>query len=508
MEKKYVLAIDQSTQGTKAILFDATGNLVCRTDLAHRQIVNDRGWVSHDLNEIYNNTIQVVKNLVEKSGINKEEIACLGISNQRETSAAWDKESGKPLSAAIVWQCSRAEDICERIKNNVVVNASREQGVPGGVAEIIRQKTGMHLSPYFPASKFAWLQENVEEVKEARKNKTLCFGTIDTYLLYRLTGCKVYATDYSNASRTQLFNIHTLEWDNEICTWFGIDMSSLPKVYDSSYTYGETDFEGYFDTPMPICGVIGDSQGALFGQGCIEKGMVKATYGTGSSVMMNVGEHAISSDRGLVTSLAWGLDGKVNYVLEGNINYTGAVITWLKNDMNLISSPGETQELALQANANDTTYLVPAFSGLGAPYWNANARAMIYGMSRTTGKKEIVKAALESIAYQITDIIEMMKDEDGVGVEVKELCVDGGPTGNSYLMKFQSDILETTVTLPRCEESSALGAGFMAGLAYGVYTKEVIFEKIERTHYMPSMDHDEREKKYSGWKMAVSKVLV
>lgn len=506
MEKKYVLAIDQSTQGTKAILFDVAGNLVCRTDLAHQQIINDKGWVSHDLDEIYANTIQVVKNLIQKSGVNKEEISCLGISNQRETSAAWDRETGKPLAMAIVWQCSRAEDICERVKNNVVVDASREQGEHGGVAEIIRQKTGMHLSPYFPASKFAWLQENVEAVKAAKKNKTLCLGTIDTYLLYRLTGGKVYATDYSNASRTQLFNIHALEWDNEICTWFGIDAASLPEVCDSNYTYGETDFEGYFDTPIPICGVIGDSQGALFGQGCIEKGMVKATYGTGSSVMMNVGEKAISSDRGLVTSLAWGLDGKVSYVLEGNINYTGAVITWLKDDMKLIASPGETQELALQANSNDTTYLVPAFSGLGAPYWNANARAMIYGMSRTTGKNEIVKAALESIAYQITDIIEMMKVEDGI--EVKELCVDGGPTGNSYLMKFQSDILETNVSLPRCEESSALGAGFMAGLAHGIYTKEVIFEKVQRTHYEPSMEHDVREKKYAGWKAAISKVLV
>lgn len=505
MEKKYVLAIDQSTQGTKAILFDRTGNLVCRTDLAHKQIINDKGWVSHDLEEIYANTIQVVKNLIEKAGIQKEEIACLGISNQRETSAAWDSESGRPLAHAIVWQCSRAEDICERVKNNVIIDAGREQSEQGGVAEIIRQKTGMHLSPYFPASKFAWLQENVDEVREARKNKTLRLGTIDTYLVYRLTDMKVYATDYSNASRTQLFNIHTLTWDEEICTWFGIDASALPKVCDSSFHYGDTDFEGYFSEPIPICGVIGDSQGALFGQGCIEKGMVKATYGTGSSVMMNVGEKVLTSDRGLVTSLAWGLGGKVSYVLEGNINYTGAVITWLKDDVKLISSPGETQALAEAANVNDTTYLVPAFSGLGAPYWNANARAMIYGMSRTTGKNEIVRAALDSIVYQITDIIEMMKAEDGI--EVSELCVDGGPTGNSYLMKFQSDILETTVSLPRCEESSALGAGFMAGLAHGIYTKEVIFEKVERKHYTPTMDHQQRERKYDGWKQAISKVL-
>lgn len=506
MEKKYVLAIDQSTQGTKGILFDTEGNLTCRTDLPHQQIINEKGWVSHDLNEIYHNTIQVVKNLVEKAGIQKEEIACLGISNQRETSASWSRESGEPLAPAIVWQCSRAEEICERIKTNVMIDPAREQTVNGGVAEIIRLKSGMNLSPYFPASKFAWLQENVEAVKKAKKDDDLCLGTIDTWLLFKLTKGEVYATDYSNASRTQLFNIHELKWDEEICSWFGIDAKKLPKVCDSSYEYGMTDFEGYFQTPIPICGIVGDSQGALFGQGCVEKGMVKATYGTGSSVMMNVGETPIQSELGLVTSLAWGMNGKVNYVLEGNINYTGAVITWLKNDMGLISSPGETQEMAVEANRNDTTYLVPAFSGLGAPYWQPNAKAMMYGMSRTTGKKEIVKAALESIAYQITDIVEMMKAEDGI--EVKELCVDGGPTKNQYLMKFQSDILGTTVTLPKCEESSALGAGLMAGLQTGMYTMDTVTARTNRNQYIPSMIHAERETKYLGWKKAVSKVLV
>ena len=506
MEKKYVLAIDQSTQGTKGLRFDKESTLVCRTDLAHEQIINEKGWVSHDLSEIYRNTIQVAKNVIEKAGIQKEEVACLGISNQRETSASWSKSTGEPLAPAIVWQCSRAEDICERIKNNVMIDSAREQNVSGGVAEIIRLKSGMNLSPYFPASKFAWLQENVEAVKQAKKNDDLCLGTIDTWLLYKLTKGAVYATDYSNASRTQLFNISELKWDEEICSWFGIDIKKLPEVCDSNHTYGMTDFEGYFPEPIPICGVIGDSQGALFGQGCTEKGMVKSTYGTGSSVMMNVGEKIIRSDRGLVTSLAWGLNGKVSYVLEGNINYTGAVITWLKNDMGLISSPGETEEMAAEANKNDTTYLVPAFSGLGAPYWQPNAKAMMYGMSRTTGKKEIVKAALESIAYQITDIVEMMKAEDGIFV--KELCVDGGPTGNQYLMKFQSDILGTTVTLPRCEESSALGAGLMAGLTNGMYTMDTVVARKNRNQYVPTMSHDEREKRYLGWKDAVRKVLV
>ena len=420
MEKKYVLAVDQSTQGTKAILFDVNGDLVCRTDLPHRQLINEKGWVSHDLSEIYSDTIQVVKNLVEKAGIQKEEIACLGISNQRETSAAWSRSTGEPLAPAIVWQCSRASEICERIKTNVMIDPDREQKKNGGVAEIIRQKTGMHLSPYFPAAKFAWLQENVEEVKQAKRDNDLCLGTIDTWLLFKLTKGEVYATDYSNASRTQLFNIHNLKWDKEICTWFGINAEQLPKVCDSSREYGMTDFEGYFQTPIPICGVIGDSQGALFGQGCIEKGMVKATYGTGSSVMMNAGTEPIMSDLGLVTSLAWGLNGK--------------------------------------------------------------------------------------ITYQITDIVEMMKAEDGM--TVKELCVDGGPTRNQYLMKFQSDILGTTVSLPRCEESSAFGAGLMAGLSCGLYKMESIFEVKNRNQFIPSMNAVEREQKYSGWKNAVEKVLV
>ncbi|MDS0525813.1 glycerol kinase GlpK [Clostridium sp. SHJSY1] len=492
MRKKYVLSIDQSTQGTKALLFDKNGDIVCRADLPHKQYINEKGWVSHDLEEIYKNTILVVKNLIEKAGIKKEQIACLGISNQRETSAAWDRETGEPLAKAIVWQCSRAENICEKVKEM-------------GVSEKVLEKTGMPLSPYFPAAKYAWLQENVESIKRKREEGSLCFGTIDTWLLYKLTKGKVYATDYSNASRTQLYNIHDLEWDAEICNWFNIDKTALPEVKDSSHHYGDTGFEGLFDTPIPICSIIGDSQGALFGQACIEAGMVKATYGTGSSVMMNIGEKAIQSRFGLVTSLAWGLDGKVYYVLEGNINYTGAVITWLKNEIDLIKSAGETQELAYEANKNDKTYLVPAFSGLGAPYWKSDATAMITGMSRTTGRKEIVKAALESIAYQITDVVKSMESDKEI--KVKELCVDGAPTANQYLMKFQCDILNTTVKLPRCEESSAQGAGYMAGICNGFYEKEKLFVETKRNKFVPSISKEEREEKYMGWKIVVEKVI-
>ena len=497
MNKKYVLAIDQSTQGTKAILFNHCGELVCRSDLLHRQYISEKGWVSHDLNEIYDNTVQVVKNVIEKEHICKNEIACIGISNQRETSAAWNRKNGEPLAPAVVWQCARAESVCDRIRQNTVAGHNN-------VAEMIRQKTGMKLSPYFPAAKYAWLQENVEAVRQARKACELCFGTIDTWLLYRLTKGTVYATDYSNASRTQLFNIHTLEWDKEICTWFDIDIRTLPQVCDSSYLYGSTDLEGWFEEPVPICGVIGDSQGALFGQGCVKKGMVKATYGTGSSVMMYAGEAPVQSDLGLVTSLAWGINKKVGYVLEGNIHYTGAVVTWLKDDMQLISSAQETEGLAKQANQKDTAYLVPAFSGLGAPYWKPDAKAVLCGMSRTTGKREIVKAALESIAYQITDVAEMMKVENGGVLEA--LCVDGGPTGNAYLMQFQSDMLGIPVRLPVCEESSALGAALLAGMAHGIYQEASLFSDDVCRRYEPKMEKAERENRYLGWKNAVGMI--
>lgn len=501
MSRKYVLAIDQSTQGTKAILFDRQQKLICRSDLAHKQYVNEKGWVSHDLNEIYANTVQAVKNLMEKAKISENEIACIGISNQRETSAAWNRLTGKPLANAIVWQCARAEGICERLRQNEIISQSREKGGSAGVEEIIRQKTGLLLSPYFPAAKFAWLQENVETVRHAKRDGVLCFGTIDTWLLFKLTHGEVYATDYSNASRTQLFNLHTLKWDDEICTWFGIDKDNLPQVYDSSHLYGSTDLDGYFEKPIPVCGVIGDSQGALFAQGCIKKGMVKATYGTGSSVMMYVGEKPIQSYSGLVTSIAWGIDRKVGYVLEGNINYTGAVITWLKDDIGLITSAQETEGLARDANRNDTAYLVPAFSGLGAPYWRTDAKALLCGMSRTTGRNELVKAALESIAYQITDILEMMKKENGGVLET--LCADGGPTGNAYLMQFQSDILNILVRRADCEESSALGAALLAGLLYGIYDKKCLFTEPAKQQFCPRMENQERKRRYSGWKEAV-----
>ena len=362
----------------------------------------------------------------------------------------------------------------------------------------------MILSPYFPASKFKWLLEHVAGLKERAEKEELCFGTVDTWLVYRLTGGTSYKTDYSNASRTQLFNIRDLAWDQELCKIFGLKSQWLAEVSDSDSCFGMTDFEGLFDAPIPIHSVMGDSHGALFGQGCLKKGMTKATYGTGSSIMMNTGKEPVFSTHGVVTSLAWRMGGKVNYILEGNINYTGAVITWLKEKMNMISSPEETEQIAAAADQNDKVYLIPAFTGLGAPYWDSRATASINGMTRTTGRAEIVRAGLESIGYQIADVIQAMCED--MNCIITELRVDGGPTGNQYLMQFQSDILGTNVRVSEIKELSGMGAAFAAGLSLGIY-QEDIFEKMKAKQYNPCMEPGVRAEKYEGWRETVRKLL-
>lgn len=488
---RYVLGIDQSTQGTKALLFDEEGTLICRTDLPHKQYINEKGWVEHDPEEIYANTLAVVKNLVEKAGINKNDLAVLGISNQRETAMVWNRTTGKPVYNAVVWQCARGAQICEEIEK-------------AGDADMIRSHTGLQLSPYFSAAKIAWVLKNVGGVQELADKGELCCGTIDSWLVYKLTGGKEFRTDYSNASRTQMFNISELKWDKQVCGLFGIPMSALPEVTDSDGDYGITDFDGYLDHEIPIRGVLGDSHGALFGQGCVETGMIKSTYGTGSSIMMNIGDKPVFSNR-VVTSLAWKLGGEVNYVLEGNINYTGAVITWLKDDLELISSPGETEQLAKESNPADKSYLVPAFTGLGAPYWDSEATGILTGMTRTTKRKEILRAALDCIAYQITDVIKAMSTESGI--DISELRVDGGPTKNKYLMQFQSDIAHVTVQVPSSEELSGIGAAYAAGIAAGIYNKKEVLNKMTRIRFTPQMQPEERAQKYAGWKNAVEQVL-
>ena len=482
---KTILAIDQSTSGTKALLFDGEGQLLGRRDLPHEQKINSQGWVSHDPMEIYRNTLETVRLLLEETGADRGSIGAVGISNQRETALLWDRGTGLPVADAVVWQCARAAGICQRLADK---------------AEAIQERTGLNLSPYFPAAKWAWILENTPGLA----GKNLCAGTIDAWLVYKLTGVRVFATDYSNASRTQLFNLRTLSWDEEVCGWFGIGPAMLPEVRFSDSLFGETDFGGLLPHPVPIHGVLGDSRGALFGQGCLSPGMVKATYGTGSSVMMHIGEKPVFSQKGLVTSLAWGMEGKVDYVLEGNINYTGAVTKWVVEELGLLTSSKEAGPVAQSADPADTTYLVPAFTGLGAPYWDSGAKAMLYGMSRTTGRAEIVKAAEECIAYQIADVLELMGQEAGVAIQ--ELRVDGGPTKDKFLMQFQSDILNLPVAASEREELSGMGAAFCAGIAAGVYSKE-IFQAVRRSRFLPVMEAALRRKKREGWKQAVETLL-
>lgn len=491
MEKKsYILSVDQSTQRTKCLLLDAQGTVVFYQDIQHRQILDRNGWVTHDPEEIYKNLRSVVCSVIANAGVDPAVVRCVGISNQRETSVVWEKENGRPVCGAIVWQCARAAALCRRVEAT-------------GIGPVVQAHTGIPISPYFPAAKYAWVLENVPGTRELADAHRLCFGTIDTWLLYRLTDGACYRTDYSNASRTQLFDISRLCWDAEICRAFGIDPADLPEVCDSDATFGMTDFGGLLPQPVPICGVIGDSQGALLGHGGVLPATVKATYGTGSSVVMNIGGRPACSTNGLVTSIAWRRGGELQYIMEGNINYSGAVVNWLR-DIGVISAFSETQALAEQADADDSTYLVPAFSGLGAPYWSSGAKAAICGMTRRSGKAEIVRAGLESIAYQIHDIVRCM--EQDFGADVRVLLADGGAAKNEYLMQFQSDILNAEVHAAAYKELSGLGAAYLAGVSAGVLDPKTLCTTAH-TAFRPEMQPAVRQKKLAGWHAAVEDVL-
>ncbi len=487
MSKAYVLAIDQSTQGTKSVLTDEDGRIAARADIPHRQLIHASGWVSHDVQEIYDHLLQSVCAVIERAAIDAKQIRCIGLSNQRETTAAWNRLTGEPICDAIVWQCSRSQSICERIRAQ-------------GSAEDVRQKTGIPLSPYFPASKIAWILENVPSAAELMRRGDLCVGTMDTWLIWRMTNRRAYKTDYSNASRTQLMSLADASWSSSMCDIFGLPVSALPEICDSDSVFGWTDLEGILPAAIPICGALGDSHAALLGQGCIDRGMAKATYGTGSSVMMNTGDQPVVSTHGLVTSLAWKRLGKVQYVMEGNINYTGSVISWLKDELGLIASAQETQYAASQSMPDDKTYFVPAFTGLGAPHWRSDATALLCGMSRLTGKNEMIRAALDSIAYQIADVVWAM--EKDTGVELRRLKVDGGPTRNAYLMQFESDILRAEIQRSDVEELSAVGAAFLSGISAGLYDERIL-QRIASSSYQPTMDEETRAKKISGWESAV-----
>ena len=490
--KSYILGIDQSTQGTKVLLFDEAGTICYKAAKSHKQYIDEKGWVEHDSDEIWRHLKDLIRDMLDKTEINGKAIKAVGISNQRETAMAWHRQTGKPVYRAIVWQCARGAAICEELRRK-------------GLDSLIKNTTGLPLSPYFSAAKLAWILRRVEGAKELMDEGNLCMGTMDSWLVYCMTKGQVFRTDFSNASRTQLFDIGRLTWSDDVCRAFGIDRRALPEVTDSNGFYGKTDFDGILPEAIPIHAVFGDSHAALFGQACHHPGMAKATYGTGSSVMMNIGDKPVYSQHGLVTSLAWSLSGKATYVLEGNINYTGAAITWLKDDLQLIRSPEETMALAQAANPKDRSYFVPAFTGLGAPYWESQATGLYTGVTRVTGKKEMVRAVLDAIAYQINDVTTLMQKESGY--KLPSLRVDGGPTKYAYLMQFQTDLIGCPVDVPEAAELSAIGAAYAAGLAVGLYDKDALFKDMKGISYEPAMAGDRRRELIGGWQKAISQTL-
>lgn len=494
MKIRYILAIDQGTSATKGVLFDEQGGLVGRHNESHRQFYPKPGWVEHDPEEIYKNTVKAIKGVLNDTGVLPCDVAAIAISNQRETAIVWDGVTGKPIYNAIVWQCGRGAGICSLLEKQ-------------GFEATVRDKTGLILSPFFSAAKIKWILDNVKGAREKAKHGQLKCGTVDSWLIYRLTEGVEHATDYSNASRTQLFNIKTLKWDNGLLDIFTIPLTMLPEVKSSDAIFGYTDCEGFFDKPVPIAGVLGDSHAALFGQNCFDKGMVKVTYGTGSSIMMNIGEDYIKSKKGLVTSLAWAIGGRVEYVFEGNINFSGATIKWLVDELELISDPKEAGGLASSVNDNGGVYLVPAFTGLSAPYWDNDSRALITGLTRGTKKAHVVRAAEESIAYQVKDIVDLMAEESGIAS--KELRVDGGPTRDDFLMQFQSDMLSTRVIRNKIEEISAAGAAYMSGLALGFWRNKKELETLRSDDkiFYNSMDSMQTTALYKGWKSAVERTM-
>ena len=488
----YIISVDQSTSATKAVMFNEHCQLVNRINLAHQQYYPQPGWVEHDAEEIYHNTVEVIRQVVE---MNKEEDASysLAITNQRETVVVWNKYTGKPVYHAVVWQCQRGADICNQLKEQ-------------GYTPLFQEKTGLLIDPYFAASGAKWILDNVEGARESAEKGELLMGTIDSWLVWKLTEGKVHATDYTNASRTLLFNIHTLDWDDELLNLFTIPRSMMATPLPCDAVYGETTVEGIFGTPVTIAGVLGDSHGALTGQMCFESGMGKATYGTGSSVMVNIGEKAVKAPEGLVTSVGFAAGGKVFYAFEGNIHCTGATIKWMTDKLKLIESPAVIEKLALSVPDNGGVYLVPAFAGLGAPWWNPKAKAMICGMTLATETGHVCRAALEAIAYQVKDLIDLMTGQ--ANIALKELRVDGGPTRNNYLMQFQADMLNACINRSDIEEASAMGAVIMNGLARKIWKdmEEVAKLRTSDNRIMPIMEEATREYLYNGWVNAVRTV--
>jgi len=491
--ESYVMAVDQGTTGSRAIIFNREGEVVSRAYREFTQFYPREGWVEHDPEEIWRVTREVMWQSLAAASMDWKSIAAIGITNQRETTVLWDRGTGEPVSNAVVWQCRRSAPLCKQLREE-------------GRGDMFRRKTGLELDAYFSATKVRWILDNVEGARQKAERGELAFGTIDSWLIYKLTGGTVHATDYSNASRTLMFNIHTLQWDEELLKILDIPASMLPAVMPSSGEFGKTD-PSLFGVEVPIAGAAGDQQAAAFGQACLEKGMVKNTYGTGSFMLLNTGEEAVASRHGLLTTIAWGIGGRVCYALEGSIFVTGAAIQWLRDELRLVDRAEDTEWFAGRVEDSGGVYFVPAFVGMGAPYWDMYARGTIVGLTRGTGKRHLIRAALEAIAYQTRDVLEAMESDSGIAV--KNLRVDGGAVYNNFLMQFQADILGIPIERPAVTETTALGAAFLAGIATGYWKDSAEMYrawKRERT-FSPSMEEARRERLYRGWKKAVQRAL-
>ena len=490
--KNYILAIDAGTTSSRAIIFDKAGAIVAVSQKEFRQIYPKPGWVEHDPIEIWNTQLSAIKDVVHQAGIEAEEISGIGITNQRETTVVWNRKTGDPIYNAIVWQCRRTASICDKLKKK-------------GLERKIRKSTGLVLDAYFSGTKINWILENVSGAKKAARNGDLIFGTIDSWLLYKLSGGKVHATDVSNASRTMLFNIEKMSWDDNILKELDIPPSMLPEVKPSSGMFGQSDPSIFDGVAIPITGIAGDQQASLFGQACFSKGQAKNTYGTGCFMMMNTGENIIRSKKGLLSTIAWQIGDKVTYALEGSVFIGGAVIQWLRDEMRMLDSAPDSEYFATRIKDNGGVYIVPAFVGLGTPYWDMYARGTITGLTRGTGKYHIIRAALESIAYQTKDVFETIHSESGL--DLCELKVDGGACSNNFLMQFQSDMLNSPVFRPRVIETTALGAAYLAGLHTGLWKDLKVIEKNWKVDkkFGSKMSEADRSKYYSKWKKAVER---
>lgn len=490
MVEKYILSLDQGTTSSRAILFNQKGKIVHVAQKEFTQYFPNPGWVEHDANEIWGSILAVIAACFSESGIKPEQIAGIGITNQRETTVIWDKETGEPVYHAIVWQSRQTNEICEELREK-------------GYNELFRDKTGLLIDPYFSGTKVKWILDHVEGVREKAEEGKLLFGTIDSWLIWKLSGGKAHVTDYSNAARTLMYNIHELKWDEELLEILTVPASMLPEVRPSSEVYAETVSHHTFGREIPISGAAGDQQAALFGQGCFEEGMAKNTYGTGCFMLMNTGEKAVKSEHGLLTTLAWGLNGKVEYALEGSIFVAGSAVQWLRDGLRMLKDAKDSEAYAARVASTDGVYVVPAFVGLGTPYWDSDVRGAIFGLTRGTSKEHFIRATLEALAYQTKDVLAAMESDSGINL--KTLRVDGGVVKNNFLMEFQADILNVPVERSAINETTALGAAYLAGLAVGFWDSQ---DEISRQWevdkaFIPQMEEEEREQLYQGWKKAV-----